>query len=386
MNSDLNTYLSKLSESDWLSAVDELLPSVHEVDRNAVQIWFRFFPLDFRRFIEKESDEAELRRSLGLLGDYDLADQIDSSHRFLYGHRFWKVVKAAIEAEAEVWSEPPAPLLPEEGWPKAGVVGAGGGQKLGTDPTNWPPADAGGSDSGLADEIRQVASNIADLVKADVSLVLGITAVGFMTLNQVGLERFKAAAGEVEKPSGAMAKSPNAIVAERKKDDSQGLLGFLRTVDKKYSVKWIDKEGAGSFRIFNDEEIASASARDQSQNWRARDERSWEGVVPVECRSASCGTCWVGVIAGEEKLSEVARRERRQMKVFGYEQPDGDKPILRLACQAKAYGNATIVIPPWNGVFGKKIYGNVEELELEPVTTSAKKLRETIASAVDDTQ
>ena len=347
MNSDLNTYLSKFSESDWLSAIGSLTNEIHEVDRNAVQVWFRFYPLEFRRYIEKEPNEAELRRSLGLLGDYDLADQIDSSHRFLYGHRLWKTVKAAIEAEAEVF-------------------------------TDQKPS--------LADEIMQVTQNIADKLKIDVSLVLGITAVGFMTLNQVGLELFKAAPGEVEKPSGLMAKSPDQIVAARGKNDSQGLLGFLRTVDKKFSVEWIDKEGSGRFQIISEEEIASASARDQSQNWRARDERCWEGVVPVECRSASCGTCWVGVLTGEEKLSEVGRRERYQMKVFGYEQPDGAKPILRLACQAKAYGNATIVIPPWNGVFGKKVYGNVEELELEPVTTSAKKLRETIRSAVSESE
>src|SRR4029079_2851902 len=328
----------------WLSAVDSLVPEIHPVDRNAVQIWFRFYPLEFSRYVEKHSDEAELRRSLGLLGDYDLANQIDTSHRFLYGHRFWKVVKAAIEAEAEVFTDEDPPLK---------------------------------------QEIIQVAQNIADLVKVDVSLVLGITAIGFMTLNQVGLEKFKAAAGEVEKPSGVMAKSPDAIVATRNRDDSQGLFGFLRTVDKRYSVNWTDSKGSGKFQIISDEEIASASARDQSQNWRARDERCWEGVVPVECRSASCGTCWVGVLAGEDKLSDVGRRERYQMKVFGYEQPDGEKPILRLACQAKAYGNATIVIPPWNGVFGKSVYGNVEELELEPVTTSAKKLRETIATATD---
>ena len=69
------------------------------------------------------------------------------------------------------------------------------------------------------------------------------------------------------------------------------------------------------------------------------------------------------------------------MKVFGYNQPDEAKPFMRLACQAKAYGNVSIVIPPWNGVFGKKVYDNVEDVELEPVTTSAKKLRETIAEA-----
>jgi len=347
MSTNLEAYLNDFPEAVWLSAVDSLLSDIHPVDRNATQVWFRFFPLQLRRFVDKQPDEAELRRSLGLLGDYDLADQIDSSHRFLYGHRFWPVVKAAIEAEAEVFTD----------------------QK-----------------PDLAAEIRQVAQNIAEKVKIGESLVLGITAIGFMTLNQVGVEKFKAAAGEVEKPSGLMTKSPDFIVAERKKDDSQGLFGFLRTVDKQYSIGWLDKDGSGKFKVFNDEEIASASARDQSQNWRARDERCWEGVVPVECRSASCGTCWVGVLAGEDKLSDVGRRERYQMKVFGYEQPDGEKPILRLACQAKAYGNAMIVIPPWNGVFGKKVYGNVEELELEPVTTSAKKLRETIASAVDDNE
>jgi len=336
------TYLQQFSETQWLETVDSLLCDIHDVDRNAVQIWFRFYPLKFQRFIEKQLNEADLRRSLGLLGDFDLAEQVDTSHKFLFGHRFWKVVKAAIEAEAEVFTD----------------------QK----PT-------------LAGEIKQVASNIAERLKADVSLVLGITAVGFMTLNQVGLDKFKAAAGEVTKPSGALTKSSDAIVAERQRNDSQGLLGFLRTVDKKFTVSYIDKTDSGKFRVMNDEEIASASGRDRSQNWRARDERCWEGVVPVECRSASCGTCWIGVLAGEEKLSEVARRERRQMKVFGYNQPDTEKPILRLACQAKAYGNVAIVIPPWNGVFGKQVYGNIEELELEPVTTSAQKLRETIASA-----
>ena len=40
----------------------------------------------------------------------------------------------------------------------------------------------------------------------------------------------------------------------------------------------------------------------------------------------------------------------------------------------------------WNGVFGKKIYGNVEDVELEPATTSAAKLRETVADAVSNSK
>jgi uncharacterized 2Fe-2S/4Fe-4S cluster protein (DUF4445 family) len=70
--------------------------------------------------------------------------------------------------------------------------------------------------------------------------------------------------------------------------------------------------------------------------------------------------------------------------VFGYNQPDEEHPFVRLACQARASGNVTIVIPPWNGVFGKKVYGNVEDLELEPVTTSAKALREAVKEAISE--
>lgn len=341
--SQFEQYLNNFSEADWLSALESLLPEIHEVDRNAVQIWFRFFPLEFHRHLQTADDRDEVIRKLALQGKFELKDQIDTSHRFLYGHRFWKTVKDEIEKAAT-------------GSPASG--------------------------RSLSDSIREIGMAVSEREKAERSLINAITAVGLMTLNQVGIDAFKASSGSTEKPSGMMTKSPAAIVAERAKDDSQGLFSFLKTVDKKYSVVYMDSGMNGRFEIINEEEIASASARDQSRDWRAIDERCWEGVVPVECRSASCGTCWVGVLGGQEKLSEVGRRERRQMKVFGYNQPSDAKPFLRLACQAKAYGNVTIVIPPWNGVFGKKVYGNVDELELEPVTTSAKKLRETVKEAV----
>jgi ferredoxin len=202
-----------------------------------------------------------------------------------------------------------------------------------------------------------------------------------MTLAQTGLDEVKKAPGVAAKPEGAMAGSPDQIVAERAKDDSQGLFGFLKTVDKKFSINFKAFASEGRFPIINDEEIASASQKDRERDWQSLDARCWEGPVPIECTSASCGTCWVGVLGGQEKLSAPSQRERRQMKVFGYNQPEDEKPFLRLACQAKASGNVTIVIPPWNAVFGKKVRGNVEDVELEPVTTSAAKLRETISSA-----
>ena len=41
------------------------------------------------------------------------------------------------------------------------------------------------------------------------------------------------------------------------------------------------------------------------------------------------------------------------MKVFGYLDTQEPRPLIRLACQARAFGAVSIVIPPWNGVFGK---------------------------------
>lgn len=339
---NLETYLSNYNETDWLAALDELLPCIHEVDKNAVQIWFRFYPLSLKRFIDAAEDREATLHGLAMQGVFELKDQIDSSHHFLYGHRYWKTVKAAIEAEADVFTD---------------------------------------QSHDLKEEVKQIGMLVAEKLKVDRQLVNAIVLVGLMTLNQVGLEAFNAATGEVEKPSGVMTKSPDAIVAERAKDDSQGVFGFLKTVNKKFSVTYTAANSSGKFPLLNEQEITAASANDRSQDWQSLDNRCWEGPVPVECTAASCGTCWVGVLGGQEKMTEVGRRERRAMKVFGYNQPEDEKPFMRLSCQARAMGNVTLVIPPWNAVFGKKVYNNIEEVELEPNTTSAKALRETIASA-----
>jgi ferredoxin len=335
-------FLNKLDENDWLKAVDELLPAVHEVDRNATQIWLRFYPLALFKYLQSAEDKAAAIQKFVMQGNYELKNQIDSSHKFLYGHRFWKEVKDGITNRADTLNN---------------------------------------ENTDLTNETKQIAKTVADKFKINESLTVGITAIGLMTLTQVGFHHFKHAAGDVTAPQGLMKKSPEQIVKERAKDDGQGLLGFLKTINKQWTVRYDESKETGKFKLMDDEEIASGAARDQSQNWLAQDARCGEGVIPVECRSAACGTCWVGILGGAEKLSDVATRERKQMKIFGYNQGDALKPFLRLACQAKANGAVSIVIPPWNGVFGKKIYGNVEEIELEPATTSAAKLRETIASA-----
>jgi ferredoxin len=208
-------------------------------------------------------------------------------------------------------------------------------------------------DPKLADQILGVAGRISGELKQDESLLVGITAVAFMTVQQVGLEAFKAASGHVSIDGKNARKSPEQILRERAKDDSQGMLGFLKTVNKQWTVTWDENDRRAKYKLHEGQDLAWGAAADQTRDWRAIDPRRIEGPIPVECRSASCGTCWVGVVGGAEKLSDVAAREGKKIKEFGYIDTAEPKPLIRLACQAKAQGAVSIVIPPWNGQFGK---------------------------------
>src|SRR5436190_2811392 len=100
---NFENYLTQLSESDWQEAIKSLLTSIHEVDRNAVQIWFRFYPLALEQFLAASENLDEAKQSIAMQGNFGLEDKIDTSHDFLYGHRFWTAVKAALEAESQVF-------------------------------------------------------------------------------------------------------------------------------------------------------------------------------------------------------------------------------------------------------------------------------------------
>src|SRR3989442_12157432 len=89
-------FLRGQDEEAWNDALATLIRSIHEVDRNATQIWFSFYPLSLFKTLEAAKDPDQLVQQLLLQGDYELKDQIDSSHRFLYGHRFWPQVKKAV--------------------------------------------------------------------------------------------------------------------------------------------------------------------------------------------------------------------------------------------------------------------------------------------------
>jgi ferredoxin len=307
-------WLHQHGEEAWAATLTTLLRSIHEVDKNATQIWFAFYPLSLFQAFQHAEDPDELARQLLMKGVYPLKDQIDSSHKFLYGHRYWPEVKKGVETFASNYEV---------------------------------------SEGSLSDQILKVAGDISQATRVDQSLLIGITAVAFMTLQQAGLSAFRNAKGEMLLDRKVAKKSAEQVLRGRAVDDSQGLLGFLKTIDKKWTITYDESDERARYKMNHDQDMAWGAADDRTRDWREIDPRRPEGPIPVECRSASCGTCWVGILGGAEKLSDVAVREGKKIKEFGYIDTTEPRPLIRLACQAKALGAVSIVIPPWNGVFGK---------------------------------
>jgi ferredoxin len=308
------SFLYQLDDAAWKKVIDELQPAIHPVDQRATRIWFAFFPVKLHRALAFSPDPAETAKKLILNGKHSLADQVDSSAEFMYGHRYWPEVKRTVAGYAVTAN----------------------------------------STTPLADQIREVARNVAQGVKAAESLLVGIVAVAFGSLQQVGLDLFRqpAAPGRYGK---GWNNSAEKIVEGRAKDDTQGLMGIFRSVNKTFTVNFREQTPGCSFKILNQQDVTMAG-RNYKGDHSAADSRAMpgEGPIPVECRSASCGTCWVGVLSDTGKISPPNQREIERWRYFGYEGFTGDKDSpIRLACQLKASGNVTLVIPPWNGLIGK---------------------------------
>jgi ferredoxin len=305
----LEVFLNRHDDAAWRETLVTLLPSIHEVDRNAAQVWFHFYPLALLRAFRASGDPAKLAQELLMQGSWYLKDQLDSSHAFLYGHRFWPEVKRAVARLAEGGEVPPG---------------------------------------------RTLAEVVREVRKVDESLTTAVAAVGLMALQQVGSSEFKKTPGEVLLDRRHLKRTPEEVLRERAKDEGQGLFGFLRTADRQWTVVWDENADDRRFKALDKQEVASGAATDK-RPWHESDARCTvdEGPIPVQCRSASCGTCWVGVLGGAERLSETDWRERKMMPLFGYVETDEPRPLIRLSCQARAEGPVSVVIPPWNGYFGK---------------------------------
>jgi ferredoxin len=308
-------FLAQHDDHAWHRAVDRLQSAIHPVDRDATRVWFHLFPLRLQRALEQSSEPVALAQHLRLEGRWRLGDQRDTSHHFLFGHRYWGEVCA--------------------------TVGRGASR----------PAAPGSLD--LAALVHELARDAAGHLSVDVSWVVGITAVALRTLQQVGLST-PAGASEGGPMTLRSEQHPDRVIRRRVKDGAGGLLGLLAGRRRQWTVTFDERRRDGSFPLIATQHLTTAAALDR-RDYRAADPRCSEGPIPVQCRACSCGTCWVGVLAGAAALSAVEARERTTIGALGYFASEEAHPPMRLACMAEATGPVTIIIPPWNGQIGARL-------------------------------
>jgi ferredoxin len=305
---EFESYLSGLDEGAWAESLDRILPRIHPVDSRATRIWFAFWPLKLRLALDGSPDPDQVFKELQLDGKPRLEKQIDASVAFLVGSHYWPEVKQAVAAYAEDALEP--------------------------------------QETSLDTHILELAGRLAARLQVEQSLLAGIVSVGVMVLRQVGRSSLATCAGEPS-PNGRP-KSAAGVMKLRRGRRWKSLIWKSR----KYRVTFDESVSESCYEALDGQDLSMASGSDP-RDFRESDPRRVAGPVPVQCRSGACGYCWIGVLAGEENLSEMTAFEKRRLEYFGYAPPAEiarKHPAVRLACQSKCYGDVSIVVPPWNGV------------------------------------
>jgi ferredoxin len=305
-------FLAQHDDAAWLRIIDRIGPSIHPVDRIATRIWFHFYPQALQRAMERP-DATDLARRMTLAGRWRLADQIDSSHAFLYGHRHWPLARRLALAFADA------------------------------------PASPATLDLGA--QIQEAVRRGAAVDDPDPAVLLGITAIAFRTLQQVGPDALAASPGDLMAGGRYDGRSADEVLALRAGRVGAGWLRFLVGQRAQSEVTFNERLRGATFPLIASQHLTTAAALDRRQ-YRAADPRCSEGPIPVQCRSCSCGTCWVGVLWGAEQLSAIDARERDKLAECGIE-VEGSHPPIRLACMSQAFGPVSLVIPPWNGLVGR---------------------------------
>ena len=299
-------FLEEQTQETWLEMLEKLNSSIHRVDRDATKIWFAFWPLELHEALGSTENKTENLFAMDIEGQWELASQIDSTVSFLYGAHYWVSVKTAVIAHKTACDS-------------------------------------------LEGYVWEVAGRVAETEDVDVGLVLGISVIGLLMLRFVGRDALsKVVDSPVE--GKLLSKDPEKVVKERERESRDGWFTFLKGDNRRWIVRWGEGSKDKSYRAINKQDLAMAAA-EVNTDYRSLDYRRVDGPIPVECRIGSCGYCWVGILAGRGKLSEMTNFERDRLRYFGYDAVNGDDnhPLIRLACQAQCLGDITLTIPPWNG-------------------------------------
>jgi hypothetical protein len=210
-------HLAGFSPADWTSAVDTLASEIHPVDLDATRIWLAFF------------SAARPAALAATMGDWRLEDNIDSSHTFLYGHRYWPQAKRAVLAMSAESSYPA--LLPEI--------------------------------------ITKVADHTSRTSSVDRDQLIGIATAGLMTLRQCGIEKFGSGKGVVQLPMDVEARSIRQVMRRRRLQRSRGLLALLLGRRNRFRMTFDENVEGAAFDVMSGETIAD----------RAPSGTSWIGIL-----------------------------------------------------------------------------------------------------------
>ena len=303
-----DSFLAQHDERSWCQALDILLPLIHPVDQDATRVWFAFWPLHLYQVIQQSDNLDQTAQELEIKGRYLLEEQLDSSLGFLVGSQYWPEVKEAVCSHAQ---------------------------------------SSTSTDGSLADQIRAIAETLASTLQVPESHLIGITAAALMALRQIGPAAFSASSIEVAKRKS----SPDQVLRARSRKRGR-FFRFLHTVDSKYTVVFDEHDKASRFVAIHGQDISMAAGQDK-KDYQSIDPRCIEGPIPFQCRTGTCGTCWIGVLSGKEKLFPISEFEKARLKCFGYDFGISDQethPPIRLSCQARCLGDVSIAIAPWNGV------------------------------------
>jgi ferredoxin len=308
-------FLAQHDDAAWLRVIDRIEPSMHPVDRAATRIWFHFYPLALQQLMER-TDAADLARQMALAGRWRLAEQIDESHAFLFGHQYWPIARRVA--------------LDYVGGPS-------------------PP-----SSLDLGAQIQEFGARVAEAAGAPASEVVGIAAIALRTLQQVGPDALQPSQGLVA-PGIDPRRTAERVVAMRERSGGRGWRGLLGIASRQSDVTFNEHDPSAKFPIIHSQHLTTAAALD-ARDYRTSEPRCTEGPIPVHCRACSCGTCWIGVLAGGQTLSPMDEPERGKLAECGVREdadPRGAPAVIRLACMTQATGPVSIVIPPWNGLLGR---------------------------------
>lgn len=315
--SKFDEFLRAREQQEWDRLTLDLASEVHEVDRQATRIWVAFWPLKLTRLLEN-SDQEAIIRDYRLTGNFRLEGQVNTSVSFLYGAKFWPQVKADLAARAI--------------------------------------SDFESSD--LRSVILAAADRVSGKAAAERSQVVGICLAGHLMAAHIGVKALERTADQPASTANFHRIAPEQVCRRRQKQSSGGLLGFLRTADRQFKVR-ADPQNKGGFQFqaFQGQDLSMA-AKSDTRDYRQMDPRRLEGPIPFECRSGSCGFCWVGVLSPTDRLEKITPYEIRRLKYFGYipeNAPEEDHPPIRLACQTPCWGDTQVVVAPWNGTLDGRV-------------------------------